>query len=580
MARLSFPTIPKPLIRLLSEFRPYRVQIVVVSLLGILISAVQPIGVKILQLIVDGLKSEISPQFYRDIPMALVGLFFISGIAKYLHNTLRRGMNERVVANLRVRLYEKFIRFPMSHVDRARAGELLSGIQNDLQQVGVGSEPLFDLIKEPLTLIGLIGVAFAYDWRLTCLTMILLPPVAWLFQTSGQAVRRYAIRTLGQASDLLSISQESLSGLRIIKIFGLEGVLTERFRRIQMDFFRAHMRSIRVQELSTPAVELLGAILTAAIVIYGAYRVQDGQMTAGQLIAFLLAFGLAQMPIKKLNEVQLKLRGAEAAAERIYNILDVPEGIEASPGRLQLTEFRHSIEYRNVEMRYFEGRPAVSGVSFEMAKGSCLGLVGLSGSGKSTVASLLPRLYDYDAGQILLDGVDLKDCEIHSVRRLISYVTQDTFLFHDTIEANIWYGNPLATREEVEQASRLAHCWDFIQRCPHGMATRIGDRGVQLSGGERQRIAIARAFLKQAPILILDEATSSLDSRSEAIVQTALEELMVGRTTLLIAHRLSTVAHADQILVFEQGRIVERGTHAELIQGRGLYANLYSHHAI
>ena len=563
-----------PIRRLFLEYWRYRGLLIFAVLLGFLISAVQPLSVRVIERIVDSLKTNITPDFFRWVPAVLGGLFLVSGLAKYFHNTIRRTINERVVARLREALYSKFLHLPLSAVDRSRTGEWLSALQNDLTSVSQGVELIFDLFKEPVTLVGLMGVACYYDWRLTLGAVLVIPFVAWVFARSGALVKRYSAKNLGQFSDLLSLAQESLVGLRVVKVFQIQNVLLKKFDDIQSTYLKTVIKSIRVQEITTPLVEFVGAGLMAGFILYGAQRIAAGALTPGELVAFVLAFGLAQMPLKKINDANMKLRAAEAAAERIFRFLDVPQDVEDRRGTKRVHAFEKAIIYRDVAMDY-PGQPALRDVSFEIRPGECVAFVGKSGSGKTTSVSLLPRFYEFQGGSITLDGTDIRELNLEDLRSLISYVTQDTFLFHDTIFENIRYGRPGATQAEVIKAAEMAHCIEFIQHRPDGMQTRIGDRGVQLSGGERQRIAIARAFLKSSPILILDEATSSLDSHSESLVQGALDDLMQGRTTLLVAHRFSTVMSADRILVFEKGSLKESGTHSELLQVAGRYSQLY-----
>ncbi len=560
--------------RLALEFKSHRVVILPVILLGLVISAIQPASVKVTQLIIDGLQKGAS-EFPVWLPLSLIGLFVISGLAKYFYNVIRRTLCEKVLIRFRQSLFAKYLHLPMSHLDRMRAGDMLSNIQNDLHQISSGFDTLWDVLKEPFTFLGLIAAAFYFDWRLTLITLAAIPLVAWLFSWSGGAVKRHATRNLAQYADLLSLSQEVLVGSRIVRVFRLEKVLGDKFNEIQRHYFETAAKSIRVQEISTPAVELIGAALMAGVILYGSQRISAGQMTAGDLIAFVIALGLAQMPIKKLNNAHLKMRQAEAAAERIYDLLDKPSPLLGAPA---IGGVRERIVYDAVELEY-DGHIALRGVSFEVPVGSSVAVVGQSGGGKTSIVNLLPRLYELTGGRILLDGRDIRDWDLAALRSLISYVTQDVFLFNDSIFENIRFGRPDASRKDIEEAADRAHCLDFIRRLPKGGDSMIGDRGMRLSGGERQRIAIARAMLKGAPILILDEATSSLDSSSESVVQSALDELMEGKTSLIVAHRLSTVRRADQIIVIEEGRLLERGTHDSLLEKSGTYHGLFQRQA-
>jgi subfamily B ATP-binding cassette protein MsbA len=447
---------------------------------------------------------------------------------------------------------------------------MLSGLQNDLAQMYTGIETFSVVLKEPFTFLGLMGVAFYCDWRLTLATLMVAPIIALLFSRTGSAVKRYSSRNMENFSDLMALTQESLAGARIVKVFGLENILMKRFQDIQGRFLNTIFKSIRVQELATPLVEFVGAILIAGVVTYAGFATAQGHLTPGELVAFIISIGLAQMPIKELNNSYLKLRNAEAGAERLYRVLDEKEPATPSQGRRHFDTFKTSIVFENVSLSYGE-KEVLHQVSFEIKQGQTTALVGQSGSGKTSLVNLLPRLYEVSSGTIRMDGVSIQEIDIHDLRRQFAFVTQDTFLFHDTILNNVLYGNPNANRKNVEQACELAYCSEFVKNLPAGIDTVVGDRGVMLSGGERQRVAIARAFLRNAPILILDEATSNLDLRSEAVVQKALQQLAKGRTTVTIAHRLSTIREADQILVFESGRLIDRGNHQELSQRPSSY---------
>lgn len=570
MLRTRYPA----LFRLFREFRFYRAGVALVLVLGFVISAIQPVAVKMSQAIIDSFQAGKGLGSIGRLPLFVVLLFAASGLAKFFHNTKRKFISERIILKLRASLFEKYVQLPLAELDRRRTGEMLSTLQNDLQQIGGGIETICDLLKEPVTFIGLVALAFYCDWRLALSTIVVAPLVVQLFSRSGAAVKRYSTNNLKQFADLVSLSQESVTGSRVVKVFRLESTLVQKFHTIQEGYFRMLWKSIRVQELGTPSVEFIGALLMAGVILYGGYRIEAGELTVGNLVAFVLALGLAQMPIKQLNNVWLRLRIAEAAAERVYGILDMPDSIRERSGTIRLERLRESIRFENVSLHYGD-KPALKDVSLTVEKGQVVGLVGASGSGKSSLVNLLPRLYDPTRGRVTMDGIDVRDLDLDSLRSLISVVSQDTFLFNDTVYENIRYGRADATRQEIESAAEKAHCLDFVRRLPEGFDTRVGDRGVSLSGGERQRLAIARALLKGAPILILDEATSSLDSHSELVVQRALDELMKDKTTLLVAHRFATVLRADRIVVMESGRVLDTGTHEELVGKAGTYRELF-----
>ncbi|MBI4404900.1 MAG: ABC transporter ATP-binding protein [Deltaproteobacteria bacterium] len=562
------------LARLIAEFKPYKGRVLAVLLLGIVISAIQPASVKVSQQVIDSLQKGSHPFLFRWIAALLIPLFILNGLAKYLHNTLRRSTTENVILRLRSALFGKYLTLPVSALDAKRSGELLSNIQNDLFQISTGVDTLTSLLKEPFTFLGLIAVAFYFDWQLALCTLVAAPIIIQLFSRTGWAVKRYSKRNLEEFASLLSMTQEIVSGSRIVKVFGLETVLSKKFNDLNQHYLKTKLKSIRVEEIPTPLVELIGAALMVGVISYGGYRISQGWLTAGELVAFVITVGLCQMPIKELNNAWLKLKAAEAAAERVYQILDTPIPTRWRHGMCRVDGFNQSIRFENVGLAYGDKR-ALKGIHFEVKRGECVAFVGESGSGKSSIVNLLPRLFDVSEGRIVLDGTDIRDIFLDDLRRLISFVTQDTFLFNDTIFENIRYGNSMADRKQVEHAARLAHCTDFIGRQPYGFETVIGDRGVCLSGGERQRLAIARAILKASPILVLDEATSNLDSQSEELVQGALETLMVDKTTFLVAHRFTTVKRASRIYVVDGGSIVEDGSHEELVRNQGLYKDLF-----
>ncbi len=542
--------------------------------LGVVISLIQPFCAKLTERVIDDLQKGASERFFITLPLILIAAFLVSGVAKFFYNSVRRTVSQEVVCSLRSRLFEKFVHFPLEKLQGTRSGEMLSTIQNDLVQVDAGAETFCDLIKEPVAFIGLMGVAFYANWKLALATLVVAPVVAWLFAATGQAVKRYSVRCLMRFSELITLSQESLVGAHIVKVFGLEKTLIEKFQAIQEEYFRTLRKSIRVQEMNVPVVELIGALLMAGVLAYGGYQISLGLMTAGQLIAFVVAIGLAQMPVKQLNSAFIRMRIAQAAAERIYTFLGADVPVVANQSNA--LAFNDRIEFRSVGLHYGDKR-ALDQINLEVKRGECVAFVGFSGSGKSSIVNLLPRLYEASEGEILIDGKSTKFYSLDDLRSLFSFVTQETFLFNDSIYENIRYGKPSATKEEIERAAEQAHCLSFISRFPEGFERKVGERGMQLSGGERQRVAIARAILKGAPILVLDEATSSLDSASEAIVQKALESLMQGRTIFLVAHRFSTVRKANRIYVIEGGKLKEAGTHQDLLSKQGVYTQLFTH---
>ncbi|NDG27049.1 MAG: ABC transporter ATP-binding protein [Proteobacteria bacterium] len=480
------------LVRLIKGLAPYQGRVLGILLLGLIVSAIQPLSVKLTEQIVNELQKgqSLEPRLFRWIPLALIGVFIISGLSKYFYNSLRRSLSEDVIAKYREDLFRKYLLLPLSVLDQKRTGEMLAGLQNDLSQISVGIDTLCVVLKEPFTFFGLMGVAFYCDWKLTLCTLLVAPFVAILFSQTGSAVKRYSTRNLETFSDLMSLGQESLVGSRIVKVFGLEVPLLSRFKEIQNRYLTTIKKSIRVQELATPLVELVGAFLIAGVLGYAGFAASQGSLTSGQLVAFIIAIGLAQMPIKELNNSFLKLRNAEAAAERLFLVLDEKETKNKTMGAKRVSELQRNIRFENVSLVYGD-KTALKNISFDIKKGQTAALVGHSGSGKTSIVNALARLYEITSGQIYFDDIPHHDIYLDDLRSLMAFVTQDTFLFNDSIYNNIRYGNPTADRKQVERAAELAHCQEFIHRLSDGFASKVGDRGVMLSGGERQRVAIA-----------------------------------------------------------------------------------------
>jgi subfamily B ATP-binding cassette protein MsbA len=557
--------------RLLGEFKPFRTSVIVVVVLGIIVSAIQPISLKVTQLIIDQLKTSVDPKKFQWLALLIIPVFIVNGLAKYFYNTIRRVISEKVIQKLRTEIFQKYLTQSLSQIESQKTGELLSKIQNDLSQVNSGIDTFCSVLKEPFTFLGLIAMAVYFDWKLTLCVFVVAPFVVLLFSRSGSAVRRYSEHNLIQFSDLISMVQESISGARIVKIFNLENRIFKRYLKVQNEYFNTLVKSIKVQEIATPAVELVGTTLMAGIFIYAGYRISTGTISLGDLLSFLLALGLSQMPIKQLNNGYLKIKIAEAAAKRVYAVIDSEtEEFEENTS----FQFNQSIELKNISVN-FQNKIALKNISLAIHKNQTIAIVGKSGSGKTTLINLLPKLIHPQQGEVLIDGVDIEDISTRDLRDHISIVSQDPFLFHASIYENIGFGKHNATDNEIIQAAEHAYCKEFIEKCPEGYQTIVGERGYSLSGGERQRIAIARAFLKNAPILILDEATSNLDPHSEKRVQQALEDLRKDKTTLLISHRYSNLKKVDKIFVLEAGELVQVGHQEDLQKIEGGFSHLF-----
>jgi len=434
-----------------------------------------------------------------------------------------------------------------------------------------------DLLQEGLSVVFYAGLLFYYDAKLALVCLTGAPIIVYPLAKLGRRLRGTTRRSQEALEHLSHVAGESFTGHRIVKAFGAEGREAEKFGEASQQLYRTNIRVTRVVALLPPVMELLGAFAIAGALVYGSQQIAAGRLTAGEFFGFVATLFLMYGPIKKLSRVNANIQQAIAAAERIFEVLDRHTEVVERAGAVTLAPFRRMIEFRDVAFAYddVQARAILRGVTFTVQAGQVVALVGRSGAGKTTLVNLIPRFYDVTGGAILIDGVDIRDVTLASLRAQIGIVTQETILFDDTVAANIAYGRPSATREEIEQAARAAHAHEFITALARGYDSTIGERGQRLSGGQRQRLAIARALLKDSPLLVLDEATSSLDTESEMLVQGALANLMKNRTSFVIAHRLSTIRRADAIIVMDRGRVVEVGKHDELLARGNLYARLY-----
>ena len=526
---------------------------------------------------IDKVLAERDMEMLNVISVSIVVVFAFRGFFYYWQSYLVSYIGQRVVVDVREVMFRKFQRMPMAYFDKHQTGETMSFLTNDVNAIQSALvDNLIDMFTEGAILIGSIGMMLYLDWKLTLLTLVTVPLVGSAMRIFGKKIKSTGTVIQEKLADITSLLQESISSVRVVKSFVREDYEIDRFKVENELNFKATMDNVRLTSLLTPTVEFLAAVAVTFIVWFGGYEVVNGIMSAGALVAFLTyAVNLAN-PVKRLSRIYGKIQKAMAAIDRIFGVLDMPETVNDKPNAIDLPKVQGRVKVEGVTFSYDGVHNALEDVTFDVEPGQMIAFVGPSGAGKSTIANLIPRFYDVSAGSITIDGHDIRDVTVHSLREQIGIVPQETLLFSTTVMENIRYGRLDATDDEVIAAAKAANADKFIRELPDGYQTLIGERGLNLSGGQRQRMAIARAMLKNPQILILDEATSALDTESEKIVQAALDDLMVGRTSFVIAHRLSTIFAADKIFVIDRGRVCESGTHKELLELGGVYSNLYN----
>ena len=500
----------------------------------------------------------------------------IKGVAEFLATYFINFIGHSVVRDLRNLLYSRIIQQSMAFFTRTSTGRLMSAVTSDIERIQYAvSQTAADFLKQSFTLAGLLGVLFYVDWRLALGSLILVPLVVLPSHNIGRYIRISSRSSQDKMAELNSVLQETFSGIRIVKAFGMESYEVERFKAATRRLLRVSLRWVRAQAATSPIMEVLGAITVAGLLSYARHEIIHHAQTTGGFVGFLYALIKSYEPVKRLTGVHNSYAQALGASEQVFHYLDIHPDIHDEPGATRLPPFQREIEFENVDFDYEEALPLLRSINLRIRKGEVVAIVGSSGAGKTTLASLIPRFFDVTRGRILIDGHDVRGVKLNSLRAQIGIVTQETILFNDTVYNNICYGSYHASEEAAREAARAALAEDFILEMPEGYQTVIGERGQRLSGGQRQRIAIARALLKNPPILILDEATSELDTESELLVQRALANLMTGRTVLVIAHRLSTVRRAERIIVLDHGTISEVGSHEDLISRGGMYQKLH-----
>jgi subfamily B ATP-binding cassette protein MsbA len=564
--------------RLAGEFlRPHVGRLAVALACMAVVAATTAANAWLMEPVLDRIFMDKERQLLWIIAGAVLGLAITKGAATYFQSVLMTEIGQRVVADIQRALFARLMRADLAFFQANPTGTLVSRFVNDANLLRQASSTvLVGLGKDALTVLALVTLMFWQDWLLALISFVVFPLAVRPVLRIGKRMRRVSANTQVELGQFTTLLDQTFQGARHVKAYGMEAYETERAGRLIERIFDLAARAARTRSAASPLMESLGGVAIAVVILYGGYQVIEGARTPGTFFSFITALLLAYQPVKGLANLNTSLQEGLAAADRVFAVLDIEPEIHDRPGARPLAVRGGEIRFEAVRFAYREGKPALDGVALAVPAGKTVALVGPSGGGKSTILNLIPRFYDVDGGRVLVDGSDVREVTLASLRGAIALVSQEVSLFDDTVRANIAYGRFGAADADIVVAAKAAAAHEFILGLPEGYETRVGEHGLKLSGGQRQRLAIARAMLKDAPILLLDEATSALDTESERQVQGALKTLMRGRTTLVIAHRLSTVADADLIHVVEAGRIVESGTHAELLAHAGTYARLHA----